>query len=387
MGKFVNIKDNDFESTLCEFLDPDLVYVPYDKSYKLCIRDGDKICFNDAILKSDSNTIYSPISGEIKGATRMICDGEYKPCIVIENDFEERKRNITYSKRNLRLYDKLEASGLIKSYTDISEAIEGETLIISGFDKDPFEHVCSSIICENTDNLLECIDAFISIFGFHKCFLAVNSGDSDVVSSLVNYIGTYPNIDLRLMPSEYPLGFKDILVKELVSNNKLDKGICFLSVSEVMEIYHALKKRRPSDKSYVYIKAPNSKGKSFHVKNSSSFKDIINRYYGSFDDKRIVINGLMSGYEIKNLDGVVTPKVRSIFLIDKAHIKEEECINCGLCNMVCPMGCDPLLNYKMDKCIKCGLCTYMCPSKREVIKWVLLLKKKQTSKKLLIIST
>ena len=92
MGKFVNIKDNDFESTLCEFLDPDLVYVPYDKSYKLCIKDGDKVCFNDAILKSDSNTIYSPISGEIKGATKMICDGEYRPCIVIENDFEERKR-------------------------------------------------------------------------------------------------------------------------------------------------------------------------------------------------------------------------------------------------------------------------------------------------------
>lgn len=368
MGKFVNIKDNDFESTICEFLDPDLVYVPYDKSYKLCIKDGDKVCFNDAILKSDNNTIYSPVSGEIKGATRMICDGKYKPCIVIENDFEERKRNITYSKRNLRLYDKLEASSLIKSYTDISESIEGETLIISGFDKDPFEHVCSSIICENTDNLLECIDALISIFGFHKCFLAVNSGDSDVVSSLVNYIGTYPNIDLRLMPSEYPLGFKDILIKELVSNNKMDKGICFLSVSEVMEIYHALKKRRPSDKSYVYIKAPDSKGKSFHVKNSSSFKDIINRYYGLFDDKKVIINGLMSGYEIKNLDGVITPRIRSIFLIDKPNIKEEACINCGLCNMVCPMGCDPLLNYKMDKCIKCGLCTYMCPSKREVIK-------------------
>ena len=63
MGKFVNIKDNDFESTLCEFLDPDLVYVPYDKSYKLCIKDGDKVCFNDAILKSDNNTIYSPVSG------------------------------------------------------------------------------------------------------------------------------------------------------------------------------------------------------------------------------------------------------------------------------------------------------------------------------------
>ena len=60
--------------------------------------------------------------------------------------------------------------------------------------------------------------------------------------------------------------------------------------------------------------------------------------------------------------------VRSIFLIDKTIIKEEDCINCGLCNMVCPMGCDPLLNYKMDKCIKCGLCTYMCPSKREVVK-------------------
>ena len=153
------------------FLDPDLVYVPYDKSYKLCIKDGDKVCFNDAILKSDNNTIYSPVSGEIKGATKMICDGEYRPCIVIENDFEERKRNITYSKRNLRLYDKLEASSLIKSYTDISESINGETLIISGFDKDPFEHVCSSIIVRIRIIYSSVLMLLISIFDFHKCFL------------------------------------------------------------------------------------------------------------------------------------------------------------------------------------------------------------------------
>ena len=368
LGKFVSIKDNDFNNTLSEFLDPDLVYVPYDKSYKLCVKDGDKVYFNSPILKGDSGTIYSPVSGIIKGATRMLCDGEQRPCIVIENDFEEKRANVSYCKRNLRLYNKEEVTALIKNFTTIKEKIDGETLVSSGIDTDPFEHVCSSIICENTDNLLLCIDALVSIFDFHKCFLAVNSGDADVVSSLVNYIGTYPNIDLRLMPSEYPIGFKDILIKKIVNNNKIDKGVCFLSVSEIMEIYHALKRREPKDKSYIYVKTPGVKGNSYHVKNGISFKDIITKYFNNYEDKRIVINGLLSGYEINNLDGVVTPKVRSIFLINKENPKEAPCINCGLCNMVCPVGCDPLLNYKMDKCIKCGLCSYMCPSKREVIK-------------------
>lgn len=368
MGKFINIKDSSFSLDGVSYLDPDFVYVPYDKSYKLCVKDEDVVCFNDPILKSDTSIIYSPISGTIRGATKMICDGVIKPCIVIENDFEERKRTVTYSKRNLRLYERFEASDLIRKYTSITSSFEGETLIIGGIDKDPFEHICSGIICENTDNMLECIDAIISIFGFHKCFFAVNSGDSEVVSSLVNFIGTYPNIDLRLMPSEYPLGFRDILIKELVSSNKMDKGIVFLSVNEVMEIYNALKRRRPLDKSYVYVKVPGELGKTVHVKNGVSFKDIVSHYFKVDDDKRVVINGLLSGYEVSNLDGVVTPKVRSIFLIDKVDEKEMPCINCGLCNVVCPMGCDPLLNYKMDKCIKCGLCSYMCPSKREVIK-------------------
>lgn len=368
MGKLVSIKDSSFDCGVVRFLDPDFVYVPYDKSYRLCVRDGNEVCFNDPILKSDSSIIYSPVSGVIRGATRMICDGSIKPCIVIENDFEERKRVVTYSKRNLRLYDKLEASDLISRYCNFSSSFEGETLIVSGIDKDPFEHICSGIICENTDSMLECIDAIVSIFGFHKCFLAVNSGDSEVVSSLVNFIGTYPNIDLRLMPSGYPIGFRDVLVKELVRNNKIDKGITFLSVSEVMEIYNALKRRRPIDRCYVYVKGTSSFGKVVCVKRGCSFKDVVSRYCGSDDYKRIVVNGLLSGYEVSSLDGVVTPRVRSIFLLDEDNNKYEPCINCGLCNMVCPMGCDPLLNYKMDKCIKCGLCTYMCPSKREVVK-------------------
>ena len=273
--------------------------------------------------------------------------------------FEERKRNITYSKRNLRLYDKLEASSLIKSYTDISESINGETLIISGFDKDPFEHVCSSIICENTDNLLECIDALISIFDFHKCFLTVNSGDSDVVSSLVNYIGTYPNINLKLMADLYPIGNKMILKDELFNNDAI-----FLDVNDVFNIYKVLRKNKPVIEKLITVSGNMiNKPKIVNVKLGTSVKELLDKNFKiKGDDYHLVINGLISGYEVNDDDMIITENIRSIFVTSKVFNETMPCIRCGLCVKHCPVGANPVTGYKMDKCIKCGACKYVCPS-------------------------
>ena len=53
------------------------------------------------------------------------------------------------------------------------------------------------------------------------------------------------------------------------------------------------------------------------------------------------------------------------------------CVNCGLCEQVCPAGILPHLIHRalyrdaleeaerlrIDLCVECGLCSYVCPSK------------------------
>ncbi len=97
--------------------------------------------------------------------------------------------------------------------------------------------------------------------------------------------------------------------------------------------------------------------------NNMTPKVNINNFKIKDKDYKIVINGLLSGYEVDSLNMVITKDIRSIYIqaIDKSI--EKDCINCGMCHTLCPVGADVRTGYKMDKCIKCRICSYVCPAK------------------------
>jgi pyruvate ferredoxin oxidoreductase delta subunit len=52
----------------------------------------------------------------------------------------------------------------------------------------------------------------------------------------------------------------------------------------------------------------------------------------------------------------------------KPYYLHKECINCGLCKMICPEGCiegteKNQYNADLDYCKGCGLCADICPKK------------------------
>lgn len=65
-------------------------------------------------------------------------------------------------------------------------------------------------------------------------------------------------------------------------------------------------------------------------------------------------------------------------------VKRENCIGCGYCVDVCPMGLMPmkfpelyrlekyekLKGVNLDSCIECGACEYVCPSRVPLIEGI-----------------
>ena len=54
--------------------------------------------------------------------------------------------------------------------------------------------------------------------------------------------------------------------------------------------------------------------------------------------------------------------------IKKPKFLHKECINCGLCKLICPEGCiegkeKNAYNSDLNYCKGCGLCAYICPKK------------------------
>lgn len=372
MTKFINIKEDynlKCHKQITNYLNPDFIYLPYKEGNIINVKGNEEINKNSVVIKSKEDYICSPISGTVIGMTDNIVNGRKQKTIVIENNFKEKVIKTKASKKDIYNLKAEDISKDIKSLGAFKGSLKGTTMVINGIDLEPYEETFSYLISEHTDQILECVDALINIFKIHKCFFAVKDNDSQNVETLLNQIGTYPNIELKLKKDVYPIGHKEILIKDLVWDSKIKRGVIYLTVEDVYNIYNVLKRGYPITEKLVTITGNAlNKSKVVNLKIGTRLADIINNEFKiTKKDYCIIINGLLSGYKVPNLDTIITPNVRSVFIQERKAIIEDKCINCGLCHTYCPIKADPRSKYNMSKCLKCGLCNYVCPSRIRLV--------------------
>jgi electron transport complex protein RnfC len=87
---------------------------------------------------------------------------------------------------------------------------------------------------------------------------------------------------------------------------------------------------------------------------------------------RIVCGSPLRGRVISDLNEPVIKTSYAIFAVLKSpigHAASWNCIGCGECRAVCPVGLDPEMLYKAhlhpgghEECHGCGCCEVVCPS-------------------------
>jgi electron transport complex protein RnfC len=95
----------------------------------------------------------------------------------------------------------------------------------------------------------------------------------------------------------------------------------------------------------------------------------------------------MMGRAVASADIPVTKGTSGILIMPETEAKREkmkDCIRCGRCITVCPMGLEPFyLMLVADKqiwdkaeaskimdCIECGSCSYTCPADRPLLDYI-----------------
>lgn len=367
MINLINIKNDkrlNAKMIVHNYLSPDYVYIPYEKDFKINVKTKEAIYKDSIVASTDAKFMYSPVSGTVLGLSEMLVNNKKTKVIVIENDFKEKVKKIKGIKKYINNYSKEEVIDILRLFNIKFDKLDGKMLLINGLDEEIYEKSRSATIKKYINEILDTIDALYDIFNCEKCYFAIKNNDSDNVDALIHHIGTYPNIDLKMMPDLYPLGHKDILEEELIISKNKDLGVIYFTVEEIYNIYNVLKRQRPVTEKFITISGDMVKTpKIINVKIGTSIRDIINNnIIVDGEVTNVIINGLLSGYT-SSLDLIITPDINSIFIHAKSIIHETDCINCGMCHTKCPVGVDPRTKYKIDNCIKCGVCTYICPAK------------------------
>ena len=381
MGEAVTIKRENnikLESFIKNYLNPKYVFLPIDEGYKLRVIDNSYVYKNDIVMFTDKGkSVHSSVSGRVLGIKDMLySNGVKKSSLVIENDLKE---NVRVRKSARKYIDNYDRNSFLQILDDASFKYRGKyvvqkflenkkALLINGIELEPYFGNKYFELLENADIILETVDLLSNIFHFEKNILAIKNNSSDIISNFMNELGTYPNIELKLMGDAYPNGMDNYLKKILELDDPL-----ILSIEEVLGIYHILKKQIPVSEKLITITGNAVNPKCvIKVKLGSLLSEVfINNF--DFTEKSVVVylNGNMTGRIVDTLKFVIDSTVDGIVVMKKSVKQVENCISCGLCFKCCPMGLNPKYvfdhsgnvksEYK-EGCLQCGLCNYVCPS-------------------------
>ncbi len=368
----INIKD----MRVIEFLKPRYIFLPIKKGFHLRCKDNEYVYKNDIVaIDYEENMLTSTISGRVLGVKDMPYTDGVVPSLVIENDFRENIRMRKSARKYLNNIDRREFFRSLKDsslfYKDylykVLNTIDTD-LIINSIDIEPGFNIQRFYTYTYTEEILEMIDIIGNIISSKKIVIALKNSDSNTINEVMNIIGTYPNIEVKLFNDEFANGLEEVLK----TNLKMMDAIVLPS-EVIYRIYEVLKREVPTDYKIISIAGDGVKPNSLvKVKKGSLLAEtFVSNFDFTVKTIDVYLNGIIHGEKIESLSLVVDTSLDGIYVKEQEETKNEICMNCGLCSKVCPIGLNPKYvfdhrgNVKKvyyDRCLDCGLCSYVCPA-------------------------
>ena len=410
--KLKSYKNFTKNSKIISYDKPKHVYIPLicyndiNFDVKISIGSNVKIGTVLAINKEYEMPVHSSVSGIVVGfEKKYIYSGKLVETIKIENNFkneyelnEEVEKIDKYTKKDfVQLLKDCNIKGMggadFPTYLKYNGRKRIKNLIINGMECEPYATADDAIIREKTVNILEAIDAIMSINKIDNAYIAISKKNTVSSNALNKVMGSYPKIKLVLLNEKYPLGWSKLLVKSILNKeydkipNEIDTVVN--NVSTIYAIYEALKYKRPINKRIITLSGNGfKKNTNVEVLIGQNIEEVIEDI-GYYKSKMLFIaGGPMMGSSIVKTDFVITSNLSCI--LGMKDIKNDEvttCHRCGKCASVCPAKLAPILikenisdvgelkKLNADRCIGCGLCSYMCPAKMPLRESVLIAKK------------
>lgn len=431
-SNFVSV-DKDVLSTSTYGFLPKLAVIPlcedYSESYEILVSEGDKVEEGQVIARSAGLYIHSSIPGIVKKIERrQYSNGKQGLAAVISLKGEFSflgKKQIAQEWRN---YDSITVQFLLKEaglvntfdkslplYTQIKKIKNEKSsfLVLRLFDSDP-SIITESYISKNyLKEVLEGACIIARAFGVKHIIIACpmppkncpEESFEEFKDSIFkdDFLVDTVNIDVKKYPAGTMHDITCTAKKTLKGENfsKLGKKDLFIDSITALNAYNSLVLRKPIVSTFVHVTGDSLNSSAIlNVRIGTSFSDLAEQC-GGFKRgiSQIVVNGILFGTAVSNLEIPVNRGVKSVEFIPVGKVKiqnTENCVRCGYCRKICPVNLWPGNLYRIahldsmetacqaDKtaynsvvlCTECGLCNAVCSSRIPLSQTISLLKEK-----------
>jgi len=360
------------------------------------VKAGQKIGDSAAV----SAPVHSPVSGTVADIkVHPIPTGEDAVSVVIESDGRDEwaeMSGIDYEKASREeILSKIREAGIVglggaafPTHVKLNPPKKVDTLIINGCEGEPFITADHSLMLEHPERIVVGAKIMMKACGAERVIIAIEDDKRDAEKLLRRFEDE--RVKVVVLPSRYPQGDERHLIKALTGREvpagglPFDVGAVVNNVATAKAVADAVLEGRPLVERVVTVTGAVRSPKNLLTRIGTMFSALIEECGGPAGDfDKMIAGGPMMGFAQK-CDVPVVKGTNCILLMKAGREEERDCIRCGRCVEVCPMGLMPTLfvsfskkgmfekcrEYNVASCDECGCCAYACPSKIPIVQYI-----------------
>jgi len=266
-----------------------------------------------------------------------------------------------------------------------------DTLIINGAECEPYLTADSRLMVEKTAEIVEGVRLISACLGIKNVYIGIEDNKPEAIKAF----SRFPRIKVKVLKSDYPQGgekqlIQNILVKQ-IPRGKLpfDIGVLVQNVATVYAVYEAVFKDKPLIERLVTVTGSCvGNPRNLLVRLGTPVRNLI-EFCGPLKEEpaKIIIGGPMMGIAQYTDEVPIIKSSGGLLLMSKKEagtIEEGPCIRCAACVRGCPVGLMPCQinlaserslwpltkEYGAGDCIECGICNYVCPANRRLLQTI-----------------
>jgi len=385
------------------------------------VEKGDEVKLGQLIAEGPA-PLHAPIAGRVVGLEELpAADGSKVPVLVIEGDpslgaVRYEADGIPLKREPELLLERIRMAGIVQAGREslvladmIEEAIapRGHIAATGAALSRPVKHLV--VRCLDTDPFLANLAAVTA-------GLAVDVSDLDLAMKVLLHITAAEQVHivlgkrqqaatlvalaadhdwqvLRIDDDTYPAASDELLAAAAsgqepdVAWRRVDQsGTLVLDIDVVLAVVAAVRDGKPVLERTITV----LRGSALRVMRAcigTSFDEIarVAGHDGVYG--KVILGGPLQGLAHHTTDFPLTKASPGLTLQEQAevvHDRNEPCISCGLCAMVCPMRLVPgmLSRYceygqwddaeqaHLFTCTECGCCAFVCPAGRSMVQFM-----------------
>lgn len=374
---------------------------------KPLVRPGEPVLMGQKIGISDgfvSAAVHSSVSGVVKAVqTRTAAGGQRVDAVIIENNALDEWTPSLMGVRDdadpEQLLAAIREAGIVglggatfPTHVKLTVPKDKpiEYLILNGAECEPYLTGDHRAMVEDAAAIVDGMCLAARIVGAKRMCVGIEVNKPDAIEAMRRAAqGT--GAQICPLKVKYPQGGEkqliQVIARRQVPSGKLpmDVGCVVVNVSTAAAISRAVREGKPLIDRVVTVTGAVRKPRNLRVRIGVDIDSVIEQCGGA-DERvnKIVLGGPMMGLSAYNPHTPVTKGVSGILLMRESEkdAPPGNCMRCGGCVSVCPIGLMPLTLYALSRrglyerardeqhlmdCIECGSCAYNCPAKLPLV--------------------